>query len=735
MKNKFILLFLMLLSFYQANSTHIVGGQLFITENKGSIYNYRMGLTMYFDAINGNPGAEDPTAVIYVFRKRDNASMGYLQAPKIERKSVNYTNPTCGISSLETYMITYASDVILNINDFNDPQGYYMIWDRCCRNGTITNIKDPGDAGSLFYLEFPPLVRNNAAFSNSSPVFPAIQGDYACVNSPFTFDFGGSDADGDSLVYSLVTPMQGYSTKDVPSAPGRGSSSYPRLNFIDGISVSNIIPGPKPLTINGRTGMLSVTPGSTGLYVFTVQVDEYRNKVKIGSLTRDFQLKVVDCPKMESPSLLFRPKGKSTFYTGNEIITLKKDDPNCFEIMIVDSTVNDLIRVQGRAINNQKDYFTLLPAEFRTTVANDTMRFEVCLDECFVTYDNRPIRIELIAEDNSCPVPLMDTLTIYIRRENSRNTPPAITTSLPADYVHVTVGKPVSFTVFGKDIDKDDLELSAQGQDFSMTSQGMTFRPVTGKEAIQQNFTWTPPCNARQGDTLTVDFKLEDMRCEGNPMPVSKPIYFIVDASPNNPPSVSTSLSQASISYVIGKSGSIQFDVMATDPDTNNITLAAYGRGFDMQAVGMSFANKSGTQSITSPYLWSPDCSMMQGEKQQTFTIDFVTQDKNCGAANDTTSVLVTVIDEDGFEMPEIPNVITPNNDGKNDCLRLDNLPNGNCENFFKQFIIFNRWGKQVYFTKEAGQNWCPDDITAGTYYYLIEYSNQTFKGPLTVIK
>ncbi|WP_221392262.1 gliding motility-associated C-terminal domain-containing protein [Dyadobacter sp. NIV53] len=735
MKNQFTLLFLILLSFFNANATHIVGGQLFITENKGSYYNYKIGLTMYFDAINGNPGAEDPFVNIYVFRKRDNVSVGYLQAPKIERKSVNYTNPVCGISTLETIMITYASDLRLEGSAFNDPQGYYMVWDRCCRNGTITNIKIPGDAGSLFYLEFPPIVKNNVNFSNSSPVFPTIQGDYACVNAPFLFNFGGTDADGDSLVYSLITPMQGYSTKDVPSAPGQGASSYPTVTWIDGVTIANIIPGPKPLTVDSKTGMLSVTAGSTGLYVFTVRVDEYRNKTKIGTLTRDFQLKVVDCPKMDAPKLLFKPVGRDTFYTQNEIITITKDDPNCFEVMVTDPSINDHIKINGVAINNSENYFTVLPAEFQTTTANDTMRFQICLDECFVTYDNRPIRIELIAEDQSCPVPLSDTLTIFIRRESSGNTAPVVTTSLTNDYVHATAGLPVKFTVYGKDIDKDSIALSAQGQDFTISSQGMVFNPISGKETIQQNFTWTPPCNAKKGDTLAVDFLLKDLRCSGNPLGVSKPVYFIIDQSPNNPPSVSTDLNSSTISYTIGNSGTIEFNVLATDADTNTITLAALGRGFDMQAMGMNFTNKTGIKNLTSPYSWTPDCALMNGSTEQVFTIDFITADKNCLSASDTTTVEVTIKDNAEDQMPELPNVITPNGDGKNDCLLLDNLPAGTCVNQFKDVTIFNRWGKQVYYSIEKDKNWCPSDISGGYYYYLIRYTNQSYKSGLTVLK
>ncbi len=735
MKNQCILLFLILFSFFDAKATHIVGGQLFFTKTQGYSNQYRIGLDLYFDAINGNPDAEDPFVTVYIFRKRDNTLITPVQIPKVERNSVNYINPVCGISSLKTNVITYALDVTATSNDFNDPQGYYIVWDRCCRNGTITNIKSPGDAGSLFYLEFPAMVRSGTLFANSSPVFRPIQGDYACANLPFSFDFGGSDPDGDSLVYTLVIPRQGYSNKDIPSAQGVGSSNYPQVTLADGLTVSTMIPGPKPLAVNNKTGMLTVTPANTGLYVFAVQVDEYRNKIKIGTVTRDFQLKVVDCPRAESPSLLYRPKGKNTFYSGNEIITIKKDDPNCMEIMLVDPSVNDIIKVSGSAVNNSKAYFSLLPSEFKTTTKKDTLRFEVCLDDCFVTYDNRPIRLELIAEDASCPVPLQDTLTIYIKRENNANIAPKLTTSLPGNYVHVSAGQPTQFTVYGLDSDKDDLKLSAEGSGFSLSSHGMSFTPVSGKESVQQNFTWTPPCHAQAGDTLVVDFMVEDMRCDGNPFPVTKSVYFIVDESKNAPPTVSTTLATPALTYTIGQVEPILFDVSASDPDTNHIVLAAHGRDFDMKAMGMSFTHKTGRQLLTSPYQWTPDCALLKGEKEKSFTIDFVTQDKNCLTATDTTSVLITIIDQNSVEMPELPNVITPNQDGKNDCLVLKNLPAGTCDNRFKRVAIYNRWGKEIYNNTQIGQNWCPDNVTAGFYHYLIEYTNKSYKGGITVIK
>ncbi len=113
-------------------------------------------------------------------------------------------------------------DPILSDSRFNDPQGYYIVWERCCRNYAITNIYSENPdvssraAGQTFYLEFPPVVKNGQPFYNSSPrLFPPLN-DYACPRKPYYVDFAGIDDDGDSLVYSLVTPLTTHSILALP---------------------------------------------------------------------------------------------------------------------------------------------------------------------------------------------------------------------------------------------------------------------------------------------------------------------------------------------------------------------------------------------------------------------------------------------------------------------------------------------------------------------------------------
>ena len=86
------------------------------------------------------------------------------------------------------------------------------------------------------------------------------------------------------------------------------------------------------------------------------------------------------------------------------------------------------------------------------------------------------------------------------------------------------------------------------------------------------------------------------------------------------------------------------------------------------------------------------------------------------------------------FENPvAFYNVITPNHDGLNDVLEIDNIKlyPGNT------FTIFNRWGREVYTTTNYQNNWGDgDDIAAGVYYYLLKLPNGTStKGWFEVIK
>ena len=82
------------------------------------------------------------------------------------------------------------------------------------------------------------------------------------------------------------------------------------------------------------------------------------------------------------------------------------------------------------------------------------------------------------------------------------------------------------------------------------------------------------------------------------------------------------------------------------------------------------------------------------------------------------------------------PNIITPNNDGVNDCFKVT-VP--------KEFIecthyeIYNRWGMKVYDTKGFKNNFCGfnaynnKEVSSGTYFYTIEIGDYLLNGFVNV--
>ncbi len=84
-----------------------------------------------------------------------------------------------------------------------------------------------------------------------------------------------------------------------------------------------------------------------------------------------------------------------------------------------------------------------------------------------------------------------------------------------------------------------------------------------------------------------------------------------------------------------------------------------------------------------------------------------------------------------------IPNVISPNADGKNDFFRIEGL------DFFdgSTLEVYNRWGGLVFESLDYSNNWSPTeaDVTEGTYYFILGVNfpsgMEMFHGELTILR
>ena len=126
-------------------------------------------------------------------------------------------------------------------------------------------------------------------------------------------------------------------------------------------------------------------------------------------------------------------------------------------------------------------------------------------------------------------------------------------------------------------------------------------------------------------------------------------------------------------------------------------------------------------------YLWS------DGSVKSSFTINkqgvyFVTvSEYPCAAVSD--SIKVKYINDIEYT---IANLITYNHDDLNDCfLILNMLSDTHVE-------IFNRWGSCVFKSKNYENNWCPDNVSDGVYFYHVSNDNscvRDYKGWVEVVR
>ncbi|MBO0947649.1 T9SS type B sorting domain-containing protein [Fibrella forsythiae] len=729
-------------------ATHIVGGEIELQYlGTGRAYTHRINLNLYFDQLTGNPGAEDATVSLGVFRKRDNAFLSGIVLPQTGSSLVASTLPNCTQATQSTRLIRYGIDVTLNPQAFNDPGGYYISWERCCRNAGIVNINLPGDAADAFYLEFPAISATSTPLYNSSPVFNTPKGDYICLNRPFTFDFSAKDPDGDSLVYTMVTPYNGFSDKNNP-IPGIGTQlippmfnpgPYPTVNWSSGYSATNAIPGSIPLQVNPRTGILTVTASRAGLYVFSVEVVEYRKGVAIGRVRRDYQLKAIDCPVNDPPVLLMKAQGASGFYKEGTLLTLNDTDNACLTLYVTDPNANQTISIANGS--GSLSGLAITPGVLVSRTGRDTTTAQFCFDACALYNNGKAVTLQIKATDDGCPQGLTSIINIQVLVNATVATKPAASTDLRNGQTTVTVGTSLTFNGIGKDSQNGAVTIQAVGRGFDLASAGMSFSPKSGTATVSSPFVWKPTCSQATRTEYLVDFIAINKKCTTERRDTTT-VRLTAQGVASQPPSIRTSLASRVIELVVTPAdtaaGGVRFTVFGNDPDKGDtLKLTGTGRGFNLASAGMVFTNKTGRPELQSPFSWQATCATLQGKSEATFTLDFANTDGSCQPKNtDTTSVVLKVrTPEINYDEMKIPNTITPNNDGKNDYFGLMNVPVETCTERFERVTVYNRWGKSVFDSVDRAFRWYAPDYPAGVYYYTILYGQRSFKGTLMIMR
>jgi gliding motility-associated-like protein len=755
--------------------------------------NYKITVSLYFDDINGNITALDNLITVVIFRKSDNKKMFEIPIALTNRNPVIYTNPACAtLRSLKTSVLHYIKIVELLPKTYDDPAGYYMVWERCCRNNDIDNIQNPKGAGMVFYVEFPPLIRNGKPFVNSTPVFQQLNGEYVCRNEIFEINYDAVDLDGDVLKYSMVTPYNGFTDYNYPNAPAQGSSNYPVITWVNGSDIDKQIPGNPPLSVHPDKGVLNVRASNLGLHVISVLCEEYRNGERIGAVRRDFQFLVVDCannvPAAHTISLASQPTiTEVTFCEGTEV-ELKGNNPKTDWNYQWQRNGDNIAGATSTTLITKEEGEYVVVASFKnvcgkTKTASNTIKIKVTKERTKLQYKGKPLvcgigqpfQIKVLPYGTSAYSwffngDLMTTEKNQILNVVKEGAYFAIVKNLDTDcvsksdtvYVDIVKNQPtVSLSNASQIVNRcegDSVLLNAtntkdfiyewkkDNQRFDSTLRASKYVKTSGVYTV--SITDSNKCVAN-ASTVSITFYKKPLMLLDSIPPIcfsDKLTPISITVSPKNgvlsgngikgltfDPLVA-GLGRHTITYTYKGTVECQNATMKKvievdkSPHTNLIKDFWVFRGTDYK---LNSEAMDATIFRWSPplYLDNPTAANPTTRPEKT-TLYILTTTNEWGCKN-TDSTYVQVIQE-----IILPNIFTPNNDSDNDVWEL------NVFDVFKdlEVSIYNRWGELVFFStgyKEPFDGmYKGEKLPTGSYVYAIKPAKDlpVIKGGLTIM-
>ncbi len=259
----------------------------------------------------------------------------------------------------------------------------YRIWlEDPNRNMGIQNI--PNSVDVPLYIETV-LVINPFLGNNSSPqlLLPPI--DNGCIGSPYIHNPGAYDPNGDSLSYKLVTP--------------RGAGGLNIIGFELPSLVDEVNPG--TFTLDPVTGdILWDSPTIQGEYNFSFIIEEWRNGVRIGYVTRDMQVNIVAC---DNQPPIFNAVTDTCVIAGNTLeVNITATDPD-MDLMEMTASGGPLVVPSS-------------PASFEvTTDSIGLMRARLLWATTCAHVRNQSYQVYFRVQDDGKPVSLVDLHTLNIK--------------------------------------------------------------------------------------------------------------------------------------------------------------------------------------------------------------------------------------------------------------------------------------------------------------------------------
>jgi gliding motility-associated-like protein len=666
--------------FFSINSTlkatHIVGGEM--TYRCLGNDQYEITLQVFRDCYTGIPPF-DPVAWVAVYDKNWAITDTLLMDVRMQDDTlpIILSNPC----------LTAPPDVCVNTTTYIDTLtlpfvagGYTLVYQRCCRNQLIRNIIGPLDTGASFLVE---ISEKALTECNASAVFKTWPPVAICINNPIDFDHSAVDSDGDVLVYSLCTPLNGGSQLDpIPMPPPPGP--YEEIQWLTPYDLSDVLGG-DPLSINPQTGFITGIPNTLGNFVVGICVSEYRDGVVISTTRRDFQYNVSDCG--EPVAAFFAPEiqcdNKQIFFNNTSV------QANTYKWFFEYGLNNNAFSTTKSPTWTYPDtgVYTIALIANPGFPCTDTTYKQIHITETFldadfeVTYPDCMGGLELKVTNQS-----LDTVygaagyiwtlkgpNNFIKTSNLEN--PTFTVDNGGQYTLTLIGTSVNGC-------KDTLVKTfiAPFPSLDLLPANVTICAGESKELfpnapLNQIYQWIPALNLSNPAI-------------GNPIanPTATTNYTLIATSANSPCSVQKNIvvtvqevaiievTAAPPSIFLGESSQLE----AISPNTSNAL-------FNWQA----------DPTLSADNLYNPIATPSQSS---TYFVT-VTSQNACPSRGQTTVTVVLPVCDEPFVF--FPTGFSPNGDNENDILKLEAA--FEVETYW---MVYDRWGEKLFEAKSVNDFW-----------------------------
>lgn len=707
----------------QLFATHLVGGEMFYNHLGGD--QYEVHLIIYRDCgpTNTNGTGFDLSAAIGVYQSTTLYSTGTMDLDFNAVTNIDLLsgNP-CAVlpPGVCIERAEYISTLTLPASD----QAYTIVYQRCCRNPQVINLVDATNTGFTMFTEVPAVNSgpNIDTESNSSARFTELPQAYVCQGQPFQLFNLATDPDGDSLLYSIGDVFIGGSFSAPTPNPPTGPP-FPNVNWDNGYGPLTPLgsDAASSITIDPSNGTLVASPSVVGKYTVGIYVTELRqndlgNWEPMGKVIRDFTIDVVPCevlfPDVSWPDpctgldVSFGVNANTgnflwTFGPDTETdLSTEQNPSHSFEEQgVYDvSLVYDL----GGCADSLTQTITVSPfysAEFNlgpmsclsqawsqsieyTGDSPSSSSLSWVLNGETIGEGTEPGNLTIPPGTNTLTTVLTNALGCEFNQEEDLELPP-----LP-----IAAFAPSEPPCNGLEIEYTNLSTGAD--EFAWTFNLDVNSSANAAESQQSNPTWT---FSDYGNILTQLIAQPGEACadtlvqEISVLP-SNPLVMAFGAIEPLACSLETTVD---FNFYGAYADQVEWDFGAEGVATGDTVV------FDFQAPGL--------YSVTLT-IENDTCNTFLSEDFEVFVPDLVSE--------------VELL---------IPNVITPNADGKNDRFRVGTKRVDNGEviavnsSSFTQFKlqVFNRWGVLIHASEGVGAGWdgrVGGEVAApGTYYYILE--------------